>query len=133
MRTPLVVVLGLTVGLTACSAPPDGAEAADAARRFVSAAASRPDAACALLAPDTVAELERSAEKPCAEALPEEELPSRTSVAGVEVAGHAAQVRLDGQVVFLSLFDAGWRVVAAGCTREEPDPSRPYTCLVEGG
>jgi hypothetical protein len=49
----------------------------------------------------------------------------------VEVAGESAQVRLDGQVIFLAHFPDGWRVTAAGCVREDPDPAVPYECEVQ--
>ena len=36
------------------------------------------------------------------------------------------------ETVFLALFDDGWRVTAAGCTRLA-GPAEPYDCDVEGG
>ena len=48
------------------------------------------------------------------------------------VAGHSAQVRYAQETVFLSLFDDGWRVTAAGCSRTSTDPSVPYDCTVGG-
>ncbi|GHE27624.1 DUF6766 family protein [Streptomyces hydrogenans] len=37
-------------------------------------------------------------------------------------------VRLRGDALFLSQFDAGWKVVAAGCT---PRPDMPFDCKPE--
>ena len=50
-------------------------------------------------------------------------------VTSVEVWGDDAQVRIGGDVVFLTETDAGWRVTAAACT---PREERPYDCEVEG-
>ncbi|MET7971320.1 hypothetical protein [Micromonospora sp. NPDC005305] len=44
-------------------------------------------AACSLLAPDTAAELEYSVDKPCAEAILDEDLPGPGSVSASEVYG----------------------------------------------
>ncbi|QES47254.1 hypothetical protein DEJ50_04825 [Streptomyces venezuelae] len=46
-----------------------------------------------------------------------------------EAYGRQAIVRMAGDTLFLSLFTAGWKVVAAGCT---PRPGRPYDCLIKG-
>jgi len=85
--------------------------------------------ACATLAPETLHALEQSAEKPCAEAILEEDLPEPSRVAGADVYGQWAQVRLDDDTVFLAVFPGGWRVVAAGCTERG---KRPYDCRLEG-
>jgi hypothetical protein len=85
--------------------------------------------ACAVLAPDTVSELEESAGKPCAEAILEEDLPAPDTVTGFDVYGQWAQVRLGEDTVFLAVFPDGWRVVAAGCT---PREERPYDCRLQG-
>jgi hypothetical protein len=85
--------------------------------------------ACAVLAPDTVAELEESAGKPCAEAILDEDLPGPGTVTASEVYGQWAQVRLTEDTVFLGAFPGGWRVVAAGCT---PRQNRPYECTLQG-
>jgi hypothetical protein len=87
-------------------------------------------AACAALAPDTAAELEESAGKPCAEAILGEDLPAPGTVTGADVYGQWAQIRLSGDTVFLAAFPGGWRVVAAGCT---PRAERPYKCTLKGG
>ncbi|MDZ5444362.1 hypothetical protein U2F26_16705 [Micromonospora sp. 4G57] len=87
-------------------------------------------AACAALAPDTAVELEQSADKPCAEAILDENLPEPGSVSASHVYGQWAQVRLSGDIVFLGVFPAGWRVVAAGCTARR---DRPYDWVLQGG
>jgi hypothetical protein len=126
----LPVALLLTV--TGCASAGDrGDAAADVATRLLTAVAAGDGAsACATLAPETLAELEQSADKSCAEAIGDEDLPEPGSVAGADVYGQWAQVRLTGDTVFLAAFPGGWRVVAAGCTPQ--DGGRPYKCVVEG-
>lgn len=124
-------VLSLSV-LAACGGSRD-LPVSDLALAFVSAVSDR-DAviACGLLAPSTRAELERSAGKPCERAVLAAGLPQDAGAGAdpdVEVYGTAGRVRLAEDTVFVSLFPAGWKVTAAGCTRV---PGRPYECLVKG-
>ncbi|RLK23872.1 hypothetical protein DER29_1757 [Micromonospora sp. M71_S20] len=128
-----VVGAALTVMTVAgCGAVTDRADAAAAVTtRMLDAVAGRDGtAACAVLAPDTVAELEQSADKPCAEAILAEDLPEPGAVVATDVYGQRAQVRLDGDTVFLAVFPGGWRVVAAGCTARG---DKPYDCVLQGG
>lgn len=90
----------------------------------------RPAEACALLAPETRSELEESGRMACGPALAQEQLPVGGPVRGTDVYGRQAIVTLSGDTLFLSRFDAGWRVVAAGCV---PEPDKPYQCTVKGG
>lgn len=128
------IVLGLVsaAAITGCSASTEEQGATQAALAFAAASSADPAAACALLAPRTRDELERSAEQSCAEALPEQDLPAGTVVTRTDLAGHSAKVDLDGQTVFLSRFDSGWKVVAAGCSKAFDEPATPYTCQVQG-
>ena len=87
-----------------------------------------PQDRCDLLAPATRATLEADAAAPCAEAITDLPLPGG-DVTAVEVWSGDAQVRLGGDVVFLTETDAGWRVTAAAC---EPRGELPYDCEVEG-
>lgn len=108
-----------------------GAAAAGVAARMLGAVVARDgSAACALLAPGTLADLEQSADRPCAQAILAEDLPEPGAVVSTEVYGQRAQVRLDGDTVFLAVLPDGWRVVAAGCTVRD---DRPYDCVVRGG
>jgi hypothetical protein len=88
------------------------------------------NAACAVLAPDTTAALEQSADASCAEAILGEDLPKPGTVRQIAVYGQWAEVVFDDDTVFLAAFPGGWRVVAAGCT---PQGERPYDCVVQGG
>lgn len=87
--------------------------------------------ACGLLAPEAAKELEQSEGKPCAEAITSMRLPTVADEAdGADVDGRNGFVTLQGNVVFVSMFDNEWRVTAAGCT---PRPPRGYDCMVKAG
>lgn len=86
-------------------------------------------AACSLLAPETLKVLEES-EGPCAAALAEELESASGPAESTEVYGKDAVVRLSTDTIFLARFPDGWRVTAAGCTREQD--GRPYDCKVKG-
>lgn len=125
-----VAVLGAVCG--GCAVAPSTQESAQAATSFVVKVRLDPEGACALLAPPTRTELEQRGKATCSRALAAEELPDQTTVVSTEVAGHAAQVRLAGQVLFLARFDEGWRIVAAGCQRAGDDSAEPYECAIKG-
>jgi hypothetical protein len=55
---------------------------------------------------------------------------SDASVSSVSVWGDNAQARLADGALFLSEFDTGWQVTAAGCTYVSDE--LPYECAVEG-
>jgi len=115
----------------ACTGP--GAEdAAQAATAFEQLAMDTPDQACDLLAGHTREAVEKSAKKSCAEALPDLDLPSASTMQSVQVYGHDAQVRLADDVVFLARFPEGWKVTAAGC-KPGSVVDEPYDCDVSGG
>jgi hypothetical protein len=131
MRSAVPVVCGLIAASGCADVGGRQSAAADAASRLLTAVRGRDGAAaCALLAPDTAGELEKSAGKPCDQAILDEDLPAPGSVSGTDVYGQWAQVRLTDDTVFLAVFPGGWRVVAAGC---KPRSSRPYDCTLQKG
>jgi hypothetical protein len=133
--SPLLTVLAvavLSVLLGACSnLGPDTSTAAEAAAAFHRAIGDGDGgAACGLLAPVTVKELESSSGQSCTEAILGENLPTGPGVQGSQAFGRAAQVQLEDDVVFLSIFGDHWLITAAGCRSRD---DRPYDCTLQGG
>jgi hypothetical protein len=120
----------LVFAAAACGSSQDRA-AREVAERFEAAVAQQDGrTACGLLAPETLAQLEQSEQEPCADAVVGERLPGVRVPEQVRVFGTMAQVRYGADTVFLTRFQEGWRVMAAGCT---PAPAERYDCQVEGG
>ena len=132
-RTVSDLAVGLTLVLvvTGCGAQVERQQAGASADAFSAGTAGEPAAACALLAPRTLESLEEDG-MACPQALARAGIPTSGEHTAVTVAGHSAQVRYPEQTVFLSLFDDGWRVTAAGCVRTSSDPAVPYDCTIEG-
>ncbi|WP_369142672.1 hypothetical protein [Streptomyces sp. R44] len=134
MRVPLLigVTTALVAALSACGAPQARVDGATDAGRFFeeSLAAGNFGVACGLLAPESREQLEEGEKKPCAAALPSQELPRGGAVRSVDVYGRQALLRLRGDILFLSQFDEGWRVTAAGCAPGTGDT--PYSCVLKG-
>lgn len=132
---PTAVLLGAALisalTMSGCAlTPPDGDAAARVAQQFHDAVATGGGAAaCAVLAPNTVEELESDG-TPCAQAVLDEELPPAAAVIETQAFGRQSQVRLAGDVVFLTLSGDDWLVTAAGCT---PQDAKPFRCLIKGG
>ncbi|MFD0374415.1 hypothetical protein [Streptomyces sp. NPDC127112] len=127
-------VAAVVLGSGGCGASgPRQADAVAVAREFQSAlSAAGFGRACALLAPQTRQEV-ASGTDDCAGGLAREQLPVVSGGAAdavAEVYGRQAMVRLSGDTLFLSQFDKGWKVIAAGCT---PRPDLPFDCKVKGG
>lgn len=119
---------GLTLAalLTGCASLEED-DVRDVASAFEDPGAAAADR-CALLAPMTLETLESDESAPCAEAI--EQIPLQGgAVESVEVWGGDAQVRLEGDTVFLAETPSGWRVTAAAC---QPRGELPYDCEVEG-
>jgi hypothetical protein len=125
-----VALAGLALSVLAgCSDNGRAAAADDVATRMLRAASgSDGTTACELLAPRTAAEVADS--QSCPDAIVQEHLPAPGRMRSTEVFGQWAQVRMDGDTVFLAVFPGGWRVVAAGCTPRRSD--EPYDCAVQG-
>jgi hypothetical protein len=131
LRWGAVAVAPLLLLAAACNGP--GADqAAEVAQSFERLSTSDTTGACALLAPGTLAEVEKTADKTCPEALTDEDLADPSTFTSVDVFGHDAIARFGNDTVFLARFDDGWRVTAASC-RPGPDEQRPYDCDISGG
>ena len=122
----------LVAGLAGCSQGGRGTPTGPMhAVETFEAALKRGDAAtaCNLLAPPTRKELEQSESEKCAEALPDQDIPTTTSEANVDVFGDEAIARVPGDVLFLTNVGGTWMVSAAGC---KPQADQPYDCEVKG-
>ena len=122
----LVVAVGCLAGCG--SATSDATRAALDFKRALDADDGR--TACALLAPRTLTEVEESTGSPCATGILDEDVPTSARATRTDRHGSQSRVVLDDDVVFLSRFSSGWRVVAAACTDRGPD--LPYDCTVKG-
>jgi hypothetical protein len=109
---------------------PGTTEAAAAAQQFHQLLdAGNGAAACGLLAPGTLEEIENGAPGSCAHKLPRLGLDPASGVLESQAFGREAQVRLGGDTVFLTRSGGRWVVTAAGCTSRN---ERPYLCDVKG-
>jgi len=113
------------------SLAPDAGGAAAVAQSFHAAVAEGDgQAACALLAPAVVTEVEDSSGAQCPDAVLAAGVPSAAGVVRTHAYGRQAQVVLDDDVLFLTVSGEGWLVTGAGCS---PRPDRPYDCRISGG
>jgi len=137
-RPVLVVAAAAALLLGGCAASPGGADADAVVHEFYAAVADDDgDAACALLAPSALENLEDDTGEPCPDAVLAgdvgttlvERAPAGPATS-VHVAGRAAQVVLPDDVTFLTVDGDSWRLTAAGC---DARPQRPYDCVIEGG
>lgn len=122
----------LVLLLCGCGAPAAREDGAVEAGRAFEAALASGDyaAACRLLAPESRGQLEQDEKRPCGQALRAQGLPVGGDVRDVDVYGRQALLRLVGETLFLSQFDEGWKVTAAGCVEQPRDT--PYQCTVKG-
>lgn len=118
----------LTIGCAAAALVGCAAvEQPDVEQVVVAFAAGDPAARCALLAPATLAALERSTSASCAQAVAG--VATGGTVLHTAVWGDAAQVRTAEDTVFLTRTSGGWKIAAAGCARTV---DAPYGCEVDG-
>jgi hypothetical protein len=123
----LVAALLATATLTGCAGLEDD-DVRGVASAFEDPAAAPADR-CALLAPATLQTLESDESASCPDVIGQVPLPGG-AVESVQVWGREAQVRLEGDTVFLTETPTGWRVTAAAC--EPRGEQLPYDCEVEG-
>jgi hypothetical protein len=119
--------LGAVV-LAGCATGTGEQDASRVAAQFL-AAAGRGDgeSACALLVPRTRADLGVSQGQPCNQSLPLDRL--QGTVRGADVWSDWAKVDTESGALFLTEFDSGWLITAAGCT---PNGEAPYHCVLGG-
>ncbi len=116
--------------LSGCSSGNDDAATRAAERLRTGLQAGDGAAACDALSDEVRQELAQSQGTSCETAVMEAGIPDAGRVVDVKVYGTAAQVRYAEDVVFLGEFPDGWKVTAAGCTRQA---DAPYDCKVQGG
>lgn len=119
----------LAVVLTGCAAGDGEQQAPDVVQRFFAAVQhGDPTTACALLTSQTRQELITSEGQSCPDALPADRLRA-AKVGEVDVWSGWARVRTDAGSVYLTEFDAGWRIAAVGCESDGPGPDN---CVLGG-
>lgn len=130
---PLALLVGVgAIGMLGgcASTSPDAHDARERAITFHRALDSGDyQAACGLLAPETLLELEDEADTACPDALAALDLAPGGGPIHATAYGLAAQVALAGDTVFLTHTPSGWLITAAGCA---PVPDKPYDCEVKG-
>ena len=124
----LAAVSTAVLVLASCSSSQDDEVATTASAFFAAVEHADGDAACGYLMPTTRQELEESSGKPCATELLVE-LPEGGGAQEISAFGTMAQVRTDGDTVFLHRFQGHWRVLAAGCQKAS---TGTYDCKVRG-
>lgn len=107
---PHLRVFGLVLAVllaASCSSRTDERPRAEQAVNQFHAAFKKDDgaAACALLAPQTRHEVEKSAEAPCDQAITDADLPDLGRLQATDVYGNEARIVADGDTVFVSDFD----------------------------
>ena len=75
-----------------------------------------------------MAELVSASQKPCEQAVLEEAKQAGSRLSA-NTYGTMAQVRYHDDVVFVTRFENGWKVLAAACTEKAGDP---YDCQIAG-
>jgi hypothetical protein len=125
----LAAALLSCLGSCATLGPDTSAAAATAIAFHQAVAAGDGAAACALLAPETATEVSDTADEPCPDAVVTQDIPEAEAVRDSQAFGRSAQVVMDGDVLFLAIFDGQWKITAAGC---QSRADQPYDCQVRG-
>lgn len=128
--TAAVALVGL-LALAGCGTGGDLREARGSVDRFEAAIEAKDGAAaCEELSEDTSSSLESSEKKPCEQAILSVELTPSRSIVDSDVWVTGAQVKVNGDTLFLDETTQGWKISAAGCKATSPDA--PYDCELEG-
>jgi hypothetical protein len=126
MKNAACLVALCALVLSGCASQSTRDEAETAAARFLDAVGrSDTRTACALLTPSTREELATSEGQSCARSLPTDGLGGR--IQSSDTWSDQAVVHTEGGALFLTEFDNGWLVSAAGC---QPSEDEPYQCVV---
>jgi uncharacterized lipoprotein NlpE involved in copper resistance len=126
MKVGVCGAVACAVILAGCAARPEQDAAMTAAGRFLDAVSrSDTNAACALLTTPTREELVSSEGQPCSRAFPVDRLGG--AVESADTWSDQAMVNTNHGTLFLTEFDTGWFVSAAGCTA---DGDAPYQCVL---
>ena len=128
LRIAAFASIGVLLCCAGCGSRADDAVTGAAEEFYSAVAVGDGDAACALLTPETVSELEDESETDCGSAVLEEDV-AAASVTRVDVYGRNARVVLDEDTAFLTKTSDGWRLMAVGCVER---PGRPYDCSISG-
>jgi len=126
VRAVLGFLLVLGVAAAGCANETGEQDASRVAAQFLDAA-SRGDGetACMLLTPMVQADLAVSEGQPCPESLPMDRL--HGTVGRANVWSNWAEVSTNQGSVFLTEFEGGWLITAAGC---RPNGDAPDLCVV---
>jgi hypothetical protein len=125
-------VLLLVLALAGCGQSDDRATVRAVTERFFNAyEANQGAVACATMATETRKQLESEESRPCPEAIGSIEL-SGGAISHVSVQLTSAKVDLaDGESLFLSQEQPGWRITALGCRPTESPTDTPLDCELE--
>jgi hypothetical protein len=130
-RFSALTALAVLLALTGCGTGGDESAARHSVALFESAIQAKDGAAaCHELSSDLSSSLESSEQKPCEQAILSSGLKASSSVTDASVWVTGAQVKLDGDTLFLDQTSTGWKVSAAGCKLTSPD--EPYDCQLKG-
>jgi hypothetical protein len=124
-----VVVSMIVLLVSSCDARLPAASSSAAERFYQALERNDGAAACDLLAPQTVHEVEQSEQARCASAILDEDIPAGGRVVEVRQYGTQAQAQTGRDTAFLAQFGDGWKIVAAACTAQG---QLPYDCKVKG-
>jgi hypothetical protein len=126
-----MVIVPALAALAGCGTGADEHAARWSVSRFESAIAAKDGAAaCHELSSKATSSLESSEKKPCEQAILSVSLKPSRVVKDASVWVTSAQVKLDGDTLFLDDTAKGWKISAAGCKLSNPD--EPYDCELEG-
>jgi hypothetical protein len=115
-RLAAALMLVAPVALAGCGTGADERAARGSVSRFESAIAAKDGAAaCHELSSKTSSSLESSEKKPCEQAILSAGLKPSRAVRDASVWVTGAQVKLDGDTLFLDDTATGWKISAAGC------------------